>query len=162
LSVSAPPNTFAPPLSVGRFCLCKRQTTREERHFCVCHHFLHVPQIQPRLPPFCSLLSKNRHKLLRFGTRRLLNNIAQTLAYQASRDLSKSDKQRWAVNSAYALKQAGPAVVCAFKAVAKMLKRSVKALTAVLSKTLERIRPNRSFPREYAIGGARRPRKAYR
>jgi hypothetical protein len=85
------------------------------------------------------------------GAKMLLNNIAQALAYQASRDLSKADKQRWAVNSAYALKQAGPVVVCAFKAVAKMLKRSVKALTAVLSKTLERIRPNRSFPREHAL-----------
>jgi hypothetical protein len=56
------------------------------------------------------------------GAKMLLNNIAQALAYQASRDLSKADKQRWAVNSAYALKQAGPVVVCAFKAVAKMLK----------------------------------------
>jgi hypothetical protein len=50
LSVSPPPNTFAPPLSVGRFCLWNHQTTRGKANFCVCHQFLHVPQFQPRLP----------------------------------------------------------------------------------------------------------------
>jgi Transposase DDE domain len=96
------------------------------------------------------------------GAKMLLNNIAQAVAHQAKRDVTKADKERWAVNAAYALKQAGPVVVCAFKGVATVLKRSVKALTGVLSKTLERIRPNRSFPRDHAIGGAQRPRKTYR
>jgi hypothetical protein len=68
------------------------------------------------------------------GAKLLLNNIAQAVAHQAKRDVTKADKERWAVSAAYALKQAGPVVVCAFKGVATVLKRSVKALTGVLQK----------------------------
>ena len=42
------------------------------------------------------------------------------------------------------------------------LARITQSLIDTLAITLEQIRPGRTFPRKHAIGGAQRPRKAYR
>ncbi len=92
----------------------------------------------------------------------LLHNITQALCHSAEQQLSDDKLADWQVNRAYALKQIGPIVINCLKRKWRAVEQGIQALTEVLAKTLEQIRPNRSFPRNHAIGGAHRPRKTYR
>lgn len=76
--------------------------------------------------------------------------------------LSLSSRRSWQVSRAYALKQVGPIIINCLKRKWRAVEQGIHALTEALAKTLEQIRPSRSFPRNHAIGGAHRPRKAYR
>ena len=53
-------------------------------------------------------------------------------------------------------------LICWLRTVPAELDRLIASLVELNSQTLEMIRPNRNFPRRHAIGGAQRPRKAYR
>lgn len=92
----------------------------------------------------------------------LLHNITQALCHSAEQQLSDDKLADWQVNRAYALKQIGAIVINCLKRKWRAVEQGIQALTEVLAKTLEQIRPNRSFPRNHAIGGAHRPRKTYR
>jgi Transposase DDE domain len=92
----------------------------------------------------------------------LLHNITQAVCHQAQQCVPPTKRDTWQVNRAHALKQIGRTLIFSFKGASDSLRRYVESLTTVLSKTLERIRPNRSFPRKHSIGGAHRPRKSYR
>jgi len=59
-------------------------------------------------------------------------------------------------------KNVGAVVVNWFKGYKHQLARITQSLIDTLAITLEQIRPCRTFPRKHAIGGAQRPRKAYR
>ena len=92
----------------------------------------------------------------------LMYNITQALCWQATQQIDPIKRESWSVNSVYALKHAGSVVICWLKAVPDELDRLIDSLIELLSQTLEMIRPDRHFPRIHAIGGAQRPRKAYR
>ena len=53
-------------------------------------------------------------------------------------------------------------VVSWLKDSADQLARMAQSLIDTLSRTLEQIRPGRTFPRKHTMGSAQRPRKAYR
>ncbi len=76
--------------------------------------------------------------------------------------MEPTKREKYSVNSVYALKNASTLVICWLKAVPAELDRLIDSLEDLFSHTLEMIRPGRSFPRRHAIGGAQRPRKAYR
>jgi hypothetical protein len=92
----------------------------------------------------------------------MLHNIVQAACHKAQQNVPADKQANWQVNRAYALKQIGRIIIACFKGSEEALQRCIDALTHVLTKTLERIRPNRSFPRKHAVGGAQRPRKSYR
>lgn len=92
----------------------------------------------------------------------MLHNIAQAVCHKAQQNVAADKQAHWKVNRAYALKQIGPMIISCIKGAASGLHQAIDALTQVLAKTLERIRPNRSFPRKHSVGGAQRPRKSYR
>lgn len=92
----------------------------------------------------------------------LMYNITQALCGEASERLGATQRAKWQVNHAYALKQLGPIMICWLRGELKELARLIESVVNTLTRTLELIRPNRSFPRRHAIGGAQRPRRAYR
>jgi len=92
----------------------------------------------------------------------LIFNITQALCWEATQQMEPIKRERYAVNSVYALKHASSLVICWLRAVPAELDRLLVSLVELFSQTLEMIRPGRSFPRKHAIGGAQRPRKAYR
>jgi hypothetical protein len=92
----------------------------------------------------------------------MLHNITQAVCYKAQQNLASDKQANWQVNRAHALKTIGNVIIACFKGVQDTLQRCIEGLIHVLTKTLERIRPNRSFPRKHAVGGAHRPRKTYR
>lgn len=92
----------------------------------------------------------------------LVHNVTLALCHSAGQQLSEDKLVDWQVNRAYALKRVGAIIINCLKRKWRTVENGIHALTEVLAKTLEQIRPNRSFPRNHAIGGAHRPRKAYR
>jgi len=92
----------------------------------------------------------------------LIFNITQALCWEATQQMEPTKRQNYSVNSVYALKNASSLVICWLQAVPGELDRLIDSLKELFSRTLEMIRPGRSFPRRHAIGGAQRPRKAYR
>jgi len=94
--------------------------------------------------------------------RALMHNIAQALCSEAAEQLEEEKRSSWQVNRAYALKGVPAVVVNWFKGCKHQLARITQSLIDTLAITLEQIRPGRQFPRKHAIGGAQRPRKAYR
>ncbi len=71
-------------------------------------------------------------------------------------------REKYSVNSVYALKNPSTLVICWLNAVPAELDCLIDSLVELFSHMLEMIRPGRSFPRRHAVGGAQRPRKAYR
>ena len=92
----------------------------------------------------------------------LMYNITQALCWEATQQVDPVKRKNYSVNSVYALKHAASVVICWLKAVPGELDRLIDSLVELFSSTLEMVRPNRSFPRRHSIGGAQRPRKAYR
>jgi hypothetical protein len=92
----------------------------------------------------------------------MLHNIVQAVCHKAQQNLPPDKQACWQVNRAYALKQIARVIIASFKGSLRALQASIEALTHVLTKTLERIRPNRSFQRKHSVAGAQRPRKSYR
>jgi len=92
----------------------------------------------------------------------LMHNIVQAVASQAQKQAKAEQQVCYSVNRAYALKAVRTVIVTLFKGCHKALGRQLKSLLSVLSKTLERIRPGRSFARNHGIGGAQKPRQTYR
>ena len=92
----------------------------------------------------------------------LIYNITQALCWEATQQIDPAKAGQYSVNNAYALKHVGNVVLCWLKGELGALEQLTRSLVNLLSQTLEKIRPNRSFPRRHAIGGAQRPRKAYR
>ena len=95
-------------------------------------------------------------------TKILMYNIGLGLCAQAQSELPQDKRGHWQVNHAYALKHLGKVIVSWCKGVGEELERTVDSLVSTLSRTLEKVRPDRHFDRRHAIGGAQRPRKAYR
>ena len=91
-----------------------------------------------------------------------MHNITLALCHSAGQQLGEDKLGQWQVNRAYALKQVGAIIINPVKGKCRTVKQGIRALADVLAKTLEQVRPNRSFPRNHAIGGAPRPRRAYR
>jgi hypothetical protein len=92
----------------------------------------------------------------------LIFNITQALCWEATQQVEPTKSEKYSVNSVYALKHASSLVICWLQALPAELDRLIDSLKELFSSTLEMIRPGRSFPRRHAIGGAQRPRKAYR
>ena len=92
----------------------------------------------------------------------LMHNIAQALCSEAAGQLEEEKRSGWQINCAYVVKNVGAVVVNWFKGCKHQLARITQSLIDTLAITLEQIRPGRTFPRKHAIGGAQRPRKAYR
>jgi hypothetical protein len=92
----------------------------------------------------------------------LMYNIGRALCVEAQSQLPPDKSERWQVNHAYALKHLGRLMVAWFRGESEELARVTQSLVKTLSQTLELIRPGRSFKRKHAIGGAQRPRRAYR
>jgi hypothetical protein len=92
----------------------------------------------------------------------LMHNIAQALCSEAVEQLDEEKRSGWQVNPAYALKGAPAVMASWFKGCTDQLERIARSLIDTLAVTLEKVRSGRQFRRKHAIGGAQRPRKAYR
>jgi Transposase DDE domain len=92
----------------------------------------------------------------------LMHNIVQAVSSQAQQGVRAEQQGRYSVNRAYAIKAASGVMVTLLKGCKRALGAQLKSLLNVLSKTLERVRANRSFPRNHSIGGAQKPRRTYR
>lgn len=66
------------------------------------------------------------------------------------------------MNHVFALQQVGLLLAYWYAGCVQTLARMAERFVDRLTQALEKVRPNRKFPRKHAIGGAQRPRKAYR
>lgn len=92
----------------------------------------------------------------------VLHNIVQAVCHQAQQSVPPHQQGQWQVNRAYAVQHVGRVVVAWFRSGGRAWRLGLRSLIGVLSRTLERLRPGRSFARHHAPGGAQRPRKSYR
>jgi hypothetical protein len=92
----------------------------------------------------------------------LMYNITQAICSEATERLEETHKAKCQVNHAYALKHASRVIACWLRGVPEELAAMVEGVITAITKTLERRRAGRSFPRSHKIGGAQRPRKNYR
>ena len=66
------------------------------------------------------------------------------------------------VNLAYALTHLHALIVAWIGSNADALHRVLDAAVSLIGRTRDKIRPGRSFERKHRVGGAQRPRRAYR
>lgn len=137
----------------GEFAALYGQRWGVEESFKILKHRLHLEGFSGELP----------HAIAQeIYAKALMHNIAQALSNEATQQMEEKKRMNWQVNRAHAVKNVGAVVVSWFKDGADQLARMTQSLIDILSRTLELVRPGRKFPRKHAIGGAQRPRKAYR
>lgn len=66
------------------------------------------------------------------------------------------------MNHVFALQQVNYLLAYWYAGCVQTLSRMTACFIERLTQAVEKVRPHRSFPRKHAIGGAQRPRKAYR
>lgn len=91
----------------------------------------------------------------------LVGNITAALCEQAHEMLPQDKAESYLVNQTIAIKH-WPALAAAWlKQGAEALEQTIGQLIQLLTKSLNMYRPGRSFPRNFGIAGAMRPRRAY-
>ena len=124
---------------------------RIEECFKTLKHRLHLEAFSGELP----------HAITQdFHAKILLANIAHALCHAAHALLAEDQQDTWRVNHTHALRALkhvlGNWLCCGICSVA------VHDIILLLNQTLEWYRPDRSCPRKHAVGGARKPRRAYK
>lgn len=131
----------------GEFKALYGQRWGVEESFKVLKHRLHIEGFSGELP----------HAIEQeIYAKALMHNIAQALCSEAAQQLEEKKRARWQVNRAYAVTNVSKVVVSWFKDSADQLARMTRSLINTLSRTLEQIRPARTFSRKPAMGGAQR------
>ena len=92
----------------------------------------------------------------------LMANIAQALSQAAFEQVSEERQTHYRVNHAVAIKHLPRLIPMWLDPLCGALESAVAELIMLLARTLEWVRPGRSYPRKHAQGGAQRPRQAYR
>lgn len=92
----------------------------------------------------------------------LMANIAQALSQAAFEQVPEERQTHYRVNHAVAIKHLPRLIPMWLDPLCGALKSAVAELIMLLARTLEWVRPGRSYPRKHAQGGAQRPRQAYR
>jgi hypothetical protein len=91
----------------------------------------------------------------------LVANITAALSSQAHAQLPDSKAQTYQVNQTVAIKHWPMLVAKWLIKSADEFELELTKSISLLTRSLEKVRPHRSFPRNFGIGGAARPRRAY-
>jgi hypothetical protein len=91
----------------------------------------------------------------------LVANITAALCTQAHAQLEAGKAEHYRVNQTVAIKHWSALAVAWICGNTKLLHNKLKELIAVLTVSLDKIRPGRSCPRNFKAHGAQRPRRAY-
>ena len=92
----------------------------------------------------------------------LMHNITEALCEKAQQALPADICNTSRVNHAYALTHLHALIVAWIGSNADALHRVLDAAVSLIGRTRDKIRPGRSFERKHRVGGAQRPRRAYR
>lgn len=92
----------------------------------------------------------------------LMHNITEALCAKAQQALASEIGNKSRVNHAYALVHLPRVVAAWISGDAGALQQVLHAAVLLIGRTRDKIRTGRSFQRKHRIGGAQRPRKAYR
>jgi len=91
----------------------------------------------------------------------LVANITAALCAQAHERLSASKAENYRVNQTVAIKHWPALAVAWMKDSVRTLAQQLEQLLELLTRSLDKIRPDRSCPRNFGVRGAQRPRRAY-
>jgi hypothetical protein len=91
----------------------------------------------------------------------LVANITAALCSQAHTRLDEAKAAHYRVNQTLAIKHWSGLAVAWIKGSAEQLKQKLEEFVVILTRSLEKLRPGRSFPRKFRVHGAQRPRRAY-
>ena len=91
----------------------------------------------------------------------LVANITAALCTQAQAQLEADKAEHYRVNQTAAIKHWPALAVAWIKGSAHLLQQKLKEIVAILTLSLDKLRPGRSCPRNFAANGAQRPRRAY-
>jgi len=91
----------------------------------------------------------------------LVANITAALCTQAHASLSEEKAAQYRINQTAAINHWSDLAVAWIKGNTELLERKLKELVILLTRTLEKLRPGRSCPRNFSQRGAQQPRRAY-
>ncbi len=91
----------------------------------------------------------------------LVANITAALCTQAHAQLEADKAEQYRVNQTVAIKHWPGLAVAWIKGGADLLQQKLKEFVAILTVSLDKLRPGRSCPRNFGVNGAQRPRRAY-
>lgn len=92
----------------------------------------------------------------------LMHNITEALCEKAQQALAPDIGERSRVNHAYALTHLHRLIVAWIGGDGSAMQQVLDAAVSLIARTRDKIRPGRSFQRKHKVGGAQRPRRAYR
>ena len=92
----------------------------------------------------------------------LMHNITEALCEKAQQALAPAIGSTSRVNHAYALGHLHRLIVAWIGGDAAVLRQVLDAAVSLIARTRDMIRSGRSFQRKHKLGGAQRPRRAYR
>ena len=91
----------------------------------------------------------------------LVANITAALCTQAHAQLEADKAEHYRVNQTVAIKHWPGLAVAWIKGGADLLQQKLEEFVAILTVSLDKLRPGRSCPRNFGVNGAQRPRRAY-
>lgn len=91
----------------------------------------------------------------------LVANITAALCTQAQAQLTDHKAKNYRVNQTAAIKHWPSLAVAWIKGGVHLLEERLEALVILLTRTVDKLRPGRSCPRNFGVRGAQRPRRAY-
>lgn len=91
----------------------------------------------------------------------LVANITAALCTQAHERLSDDKARHYRVNQTAAIKHWPILTVAWIKGGAELLAQRLEELVVLLTRSVDKLRPGRSCPRNFGVRGAQRPRRAY-
>lgn len=91
----------------------------------------------------------------------LIANITAALSMQAQDELPEVKAVHFQVNHTTAIKHWPALVIAWMRQSTDLLEQQLRQLISLLTKSLNKLRPGRSCPRNFGVGGAQRPRRAY-
>ena len=91
----------------------------------------------------------------------LIANITAALCTQAHARLEAGKAEHYRVNQTLAIKHWSVLAVVWIKGGRDLLQQKLEECVAILTASLDKLRPGRSCPRNFGVNGAQRPRRAY-
>ena len=91
----------------------------------------------------------------------LVANITAALCTQAHARLEAGKAEHYRVNQTVAIKHSSALILAWIKGGANLLNEKLEEVLAILTLSLDKLRPGRSCPRNFRVNGSQRPRRAY-
>ena len=91
----------------------------------------------------------------------LVANITAALCTQAHARLEVGKAEHYRVNQTVAIKHSSALILAWIKGGANLLNAKLEEVVAILTLSLDKLRPGRSCPRNFRVNGSQRPRRAH-